>query len=707
MVSTPPGNIGTGIIPVKYDDSIDNEIRKGKQLMDDEGLARALQAEEDSKKTIDLTSPGTNNTKVFSPFPFSPFSMRPSASGTSKQIIDLTAPKMDSTVPLQPSAGEGQLRAFSRQILQTACSKCGTKRHQSAQGVIEWARSLLESHGVLQSCFTCKKCGISTCPWCNKKEQDPEKGLLQRASGNGFKLAWCCNQGRQFLIWALCCGFEFIKPEPEANGYAKLFGDRMKTLPGGPSKSRDKGTGYGGNNDEFGHPSSSALKGKRQTKAKARESKKKPPTESILWELYFAAVACVLPSSPDAPAEFGFQTLLLVPHIIGRSTLLPKAMELLRNDSVEEIAGQESLYVAVLNFVVALNRHVFTSPLIYEEQPRYHLGEQLVSIFQQECDSSGGAMPSLHRARRDPEMGQPMFNILVNLATQCGHFRQAAQRQEHVHDFKDAEGQIMLDISRKICTIVDELGKSRDPFGWDFSALPGAAATAKQPQSSASAGSGTSGHAKAVEDLKVWNRNNAVAEIDDEVLFSTFHFADTAKDVPLDCLAPGRMKKIVSQLSVLRNSLPEGIYVRYGSSRVDVMKVLMTGPKGTPYENGLFEFDFFCPANFPLSPPMVHFRTTGYGTARFNPNLYADGKGSSLPTFSKSPIPFPSLSTKHHGTPQRVQKLTSLMAIVCLSLLGTWTGEQWDREHSTLLQVLVSFQGTSGLQTTALPRFKK
>ncbi len=45
----------------------------------------------------------------------------------------------------------------------------------------------------------------------------------------------------------------------------------------------------------------------------------------------------------------------------------------------------------------------------------------------------------------------------------------------------------------------------------------------------------------------------------------------------------------------------------------------------------------------------------GGGTARFNPNLYADGK-------------------------------------VCLSLLNTWAGQQWTPGQSTILQVLVSIQ---------------
>jgi hypothetical protein len=57
-------------------------------------------------------------------------------------------------------------------------------------------------------------------------------------------------------------------------------------------------------------------------------------------------------------------------------------------------------------------------------------------------------------------------------------------------------------------------------------------------------------------------------------------------------------------------------------------------------------------------PPKVNLKTTGAGTVRFNPNLYDSGK-------------------------------------VCLSLLGTWRGEQgesWNADTSTFLQVAVSIQ---------------
>jgi len=101
---------------------------------------------------------------------------------------------------------------------------------------------------------------------------------------------------------------------------------------------------------------------------------------------------------------------------------------------------------------------------------------------------------------------------------------------------------------------------------------------------------------------------------------------------------------------------PEGaIFVRVPEHRLDLPRVLITGPHGTPYANGLFFFDLWT-NDYPNSPPKVQFLTTGMGTVRFNPNLYASGK-------------------------------------VCLSLLGTWHGPGWHPGVSNLLQVLLSCQG--------------
>lgn len=116
----------------------------------------------------------------------------------------------------------------------------------------------------------------------------------------------------------------------------------------------------------------------------------------------------------------------------------------------------------------------------------------------------------------------------------------------------------------------------------------------------------------------------------------------------------------------MHNSLPlnasNAIFVCMDETRCDMLKVLMSGPDDTPYQNGLFEFDVFFPVNYPQQPPKCSFLTTGAGNVRFNPNLYNDGK-------------------------------------ICLSILGTWEGrpeEKWN-PFCSLLQVLISIQA-SGLK---------
>jgi ubiquitin-protein ligase len=57
-------------------------------------------------------------------------------------------------------------------------------------------------------------------------------------------------------------------------------------------------------------------------------------------------------------------------------------------------------------------------------------------------------------------------------------------------------------------------------------------------------------------------------------------------------------------------------------------RVVIIGPEGTPYAHGFFEFDIFCPKEYPNEPPKVWFKGTDGGTAWINPNLHSDGKGN-------------------------------------------------------------------------------
>ncbi|BFZ55041.1 hypothetical protein PYCC9005_002079 [Savitreella phatthalungensis] len=120
----------------------------------------------------------------------------------------------------------------------------------------------------------------------------------------------------------------------------------------------------------------------------------------------------------------------------------------------------------------------------------------------------------------------------------------------------------------------------------------------------------------------------------------------------------GNLKRINKEYAILGASLPSGILVRTWETRLDLLRVMIIGPPGTPYEYAPMLFDVHLPGDFGPRPPAVFFHSWMAGTGRINPNLYEDGK-------------------------------------VCLSLLGTWQGssasEHWTTK-SSLLQVFISIQ---------------
>lgn len=115
-------------------------------------------------------------------------------------------------------------------------------------------------------------------------------------------------------------------------------------------------------------------------------------------------------------------------------------------------------------------------------------------------------------------------------------------------------------------------------------------------------------------------------------------------------------RTVKKEISLLKSSLPEGIIVKGFDNRTDLYSAMIIGPKGSPYEDGLFFFDIQLPPTYPTVPPQVHY--ISFCSDRLNPNLYESGK-------------------------------------VCVSLLGTWSGrgtEVWTT-RSSLLQVIISIQG--------------
>ncbi len=101
------------------------------------------------------------------------------------------------------------------------------------------------------------------------------------------------------------------------------------------------------------------------------------------------------------------------------------------------------------------------------------------------------------------------------------------------------------------------------------------------------------------------------------------------------------IKRLINDVKYIkRNPLDSnGIYYLHDDDDLMTGYALIIGPKDTVYENGYYFFKFHFTPQYPHEPPVVKYMTNG-GNVRFNPNLYTDGK-------------------------------------VCISLLNTWSGEQW------------------------------
>ncbi|KAK9077023.1 hypothetical protein SSX86_005358 [Deinandra increscens subsp. villosa] len=73
----------------------------------------------------------------------------------------------------------------------------------------------------------------------------------------------------------------------------------------------------------------------------------------------------------------------------------------------------------------------------------------------------------------------------------------------------------------------------------------------------------------------------------------------------------------------LEEKLPETIFVRVYEGRMDLLRAVIIGPKGTPYHDGLFFFDVYFPSMFPFHLPVVRYHSGGFD---INPHMFECGE---------------------------------------------------------------------------------
>ncbi|KAJ6810200.1 putative ubiquitin-conjugating enzyme E2 24 [Iris pallida] len=92
---------------------------------------------------------------------------------------------------------------------------------------------------------------------------------------------------------------------------------------------------------------------------------------------------------------------------------------------------------------------------------------------------------------------------------------------------------------------------------------------------------------------------------------SDHHFVNSiGKGLVLPLVSRDWMKKVQQEWSILKNNLPDGIYVRVYEERIDLLRATIIGADGTPYHNGLFFFDILFPPEYPREPPVSKYVTS-------------------------------------------------------------------------------------------------
>lgn len=609
------------------------------QVQHDEALARALQQELDNQFHVSTTMP--------TPTPKFQF----------PQDTELD------------TSSAGLLQAYGRELLSTRCGKCGASYYGiDGQTVINRCKSQFSArHPEIHPFFKCEACRLLFCIGCGKYGRT----ISDLTPSTPHEHNWCCDKGRVFLLFSLLCGPNDVPPNPQAAQPSALkststsIRERLRPLEhkiqtgatplpqnvsphlqvGGwdynPNSTTvfSKGTGYGGHGSWAG-------RGVHRQPPKITVKKGRDPSEMHL-ESYFKALSTLLPD-PHRRTRTGFDLMdqPLISAMVMRSPMMPAALRLLHNDCMEEIAERVDLYDSLISFITTLDGHHGLSTSLFSRQRLWPPHQQLVSLtFSQNVQSSGPV-----------ETTGSVASALAKLGESCRFYHEKAAK--HISEPEEAEGSRVRELTVRIFSLAES---QADVLQEEERKEHLAAASNQPPEPEpissvrTRAGRLKEDRERAATEISAWNEANRVLDVPDEQFWDRYSFKQRALALKASSVGNGRMKALARQLASLRSGLPDGIFVRHASSRLDAFKVLFVGPSDTPYENGLFEFDFFCPAKFPNDPPEALFRTTGGGTVGFNPNLYSNGK-------------------------------------VCLSLLNTWSGQKWTPGVSTLLQVMVSIQ---------------
>ncbi|KAJ7508602.1 hypothetical protein B0H11DRAFT_1848236 [Mycena galericulata] len=536
-------------------------------------------------------------------------------------------------------------------IAERSCSKCG-KPVKSPRGFVVF--SAATTAGTLPPSLAmllhapCSSCRTNHCRGCFSPTECPIscKGQSKNAK---CTVETCCSEVRALAIFECLGGFDrqFLGERATSDSRALALSqqNQKQSASVGPG-----GTGYGTDGFRGGYGARGRGRGRGRGAQSSGQSSRLIELASHWDEIVVRALTtltAILPSPySDSTQVYDMLPHSSIGHLLSLSQLPELLGSLLRNDSVTDWIARSEIYYAM----IALLRRMADCELTVRVLIGQRFCMERSSGLEDWMWNDGEITWEIDKQGRI-ERAPPLYDHFKKLTKQSEAFLAGA-----AHMMEGGEdGDNDVDETIKAMSICGDIIAARDDMERAISVLGRG-----DDMSATSPAKGKKGKNRdpSIDMEKAYSQAcERLSFKHIEVDYSHFNYKNELKATESATRTPKNRLHLVKELATMATSLPPGIFVRVDEVRNDVLKIMIAGPDDTPYSGGLFEFDCFMPLTYPATPPLMHLRTTGGGTVRFNPNLYNSGK-------------------------------------VCLSLLGTWPGrpeEQWS-SSSTLLQVLVSIQ---------------
>ena len=379
---------------------------------------------------------------------------------------------------------------------------------------------------------------------------------------------WCCQEGRLFGLWVLLAKYDLLemKAQPRATDQAR---SHCSSSEGGK-----KGTGYGEELQEYdddlfaGHSyifqdgdAGDGYRGRQGYDSPQAVNIRQVNTETDrVARTIFGLASRLLPD----PAEQGKSVPPCLPASITLSLLYDKIGELLRNDSLRDVTKRRGLYGTVFDFLERLLGHTNLAYLIYQERyPKKGTAglEVLSGSPARKGKQKAGRQEVLVLDHANHGMTCSLAASMSNLVIQSRNFLKSFKAMNRVPDGRS--GQAMFDIANRVAALQILMA----------------------PHTSINADS-----QETLTENESWakfcKKHSVVWEssIARQLGGNANRIALGVKYSP-----PNRIKQLVAEASEMSTSLPPNIFIKVDDSRPDVMKCLIIGPDGTPYESGVFE----------------------------------------------------------------------------------------------------------------------